>query len=115
MLTLELRTDTSVGPKVYTEKDFTAQFVQHVSAAAVRWTTATERYLAEHGDQGTCVIGAGIAIRFKGPRKRTDEDLIIIASPGRQGSLAWEDSVNQVLEFLRQGGIEAHYCSGRMD
>lgn len=76
-----------------------------IREAMKMWEARCAEYVAKHGDQGSCVIGAAIVIgsvRYSPPT-------------GAQGSLVWEDSVKDVLGFLREHGIDAYYDPGSMD
>lgn len=101
--------------KVYRPSDITPGFVQAVAMAASRWATSAAEYVAKHGDQGTCVLGAGIGVMFLAKRKRVAEELVLIPAPGGQGSLTWEASVEEVLGVLRSRGVDAFYMPGWMD
>lgn len=92
-------------------------FATAVDDAAALWSKLCAEEVAARGDRGTCVIGAGIGIKYRGPRKRTVEyhNIIDVPMTAGQGSLTWETSVQQVIDFLKMRGIEAFYMPGRMD
>ena len=106
--------DSAIG--IYQEKDLVGM-LPHLVEAALLWSKLCADEVAKNGDRGSCVIGAGIAIWFKGPRKRNEEERIVIPTPytSLQGSFTWETSVDQVVKFLAQKGITAHYAPGRLD
>lgn len=81
-----------------------------LSAAEKLWKDRADDYLHRKGDQGTCVLGAGIEVLdVLGKR------VAFINAPGGQGSLTWETSEEEVVAFLREKGLDAKYCTGRMD
>jgi hypothetical protein len=89
-----------------------------IDCAKTLWRDRCQTYLDKNGDMGTCVLGAGIVIDYLGPRCRTPRRKTIIAVSqvcNAQGSLVWEDSVKEVVEYLKSRGVEAHYAPGNMD
>lgn len=67
-----------------------------------------------HRDAGTSVLGAGIAIWYRAPRKRTDCRKILIEAPW-QGNTGSQQACKRALEYLRQHGVDAIWYDGRMD
>ena len=94
------------------------KFQNAIDCAKTLWRDRCQAYLDKNGDQGTCVLGAGITIEYLPPRCRTPcANTIIEASEicAAQGSLVWEDSIKEVLSYLEGRGVEARYNPGRMD
>ena len=76
------------------------------------------RAIAEHGDKGSCVLGAGLVVRYLPPRCRRDVEHEIISArdaTSAQGSCVWEESKDEVIAFLAARGIVASYACGNMD
>lgn len=95
-------------------------FLTAVADATALWRLRCREYLAEHGDVGSCVVGAGIMASESAPRagrKRPRRQLIDAwaVSCGAQGSLVWEESQQEMVDYLRSRGIEAHYVIGSLD
>jgi hypothetical protein len=89
-----------------------------IDCAKDLWRVQCQEYLDKNGDQGTCVLGAGIYVYHLAPNCRTPRPKTIIEVYEvcrAQGSLVWEDSVKEILEYLRQSGIDARYAAGNMD
>lgn len=103
---------------VYQPIDIDERYRYVITKASALWETRCKAYLNAHGDQGTCVLGAGIEIYYLAPRcRRPGKKMIISASRicAAQGASVWESSVKEVLEYLRKRGIECQYNSGNMD
>jgi hypothetical protein len=66
-------------------------------------------------DKGTCVLGAGIAVNYRGPRKRYDRTKVIVSSGRHQGNCAQHASCARALQFLRDNGVDAWWHDGAMD
>ena len=100
----------------YREADL-QQHIQDILDARKLWAQRCAEYVVKHGDVGTCVTGAGIAVDYLPPRRRKSVEKTILRVPdtAAQGSCTWEASVPEVIEFLRARGIEAHYKCGWMD
>ena len=83
------------------------------------WQRKCEEYLKKNGEQGANVVGAGIGVQYLGPRRRLYRPKMIISASTVVSSycnLVWEDSVDEVVNFLQQNGLpSAHYIGGRMD
>jgi hypothetical protein len=98
---------------VYSDSDL-AGLAPTISAAAELWRKRCEG----KPDRGSSVLGAGIAVMHRPKRCRKAREKIII-DPGdichAQGSCTWEESVDEVLEFLKSNGVFAYYASGHMD
>lgn len=106
--------DTSGPPARDDDLERAAPFV---AIARKNWEAKASDYLRTRGDCGSCVVGAGIAVPYLAPGCRIPRDRMLIEAPGGQGSLTWEDSVNEIVHFLRtQAGLPgAFYQCGRMD
>lgn len=67
-------------------------------------------------DEGTSVLGAGIAIRYRAPRIRVGKYTrkIIVAAPF-QGNVGSSRASKRALEYLRTCKIDAFWWDGRMD
>lgn len=116
----ELVSQYESAHRVYRDHDIQKpEFIALIEEAKNRWKKECLEYLAINGDQGACVVGEGIYIRYLGPRKKkwTEKCLIF---PGTligkvTGSLVWEHSANQIVEFLQKEGIDAFFKMGRLD
>ncbi len=104
------------GPKPATDDDL-ARAEPFIEAARKTWAQRAGEYLRTRGDEGSCVLGAGISVPYLAPGCRNPRDRMLIDAPGGQGSLTWEDSVSEIVKFLQtQGGLPgAFYSCGRMD
>lgn len=105
--------DTEVT--VYNDKDL------EISAATIHnanllWKCKTREYIEKNGDMGSCVLGAGIDVYHLPKRARKPKTITIINAPSMaQGSICWEHSVKDIIQYLKDNGIEAHYNCGWMD
>ena len=83
------------------------------------WAARCAAYMAANGDTGSCVLGAGIGFKYReaGCRSIVRKTLIPAHEvTGAQGSLVWEESVNEFVEVLKAAGLaSAFYECGRMD
>lgn len=88
-----------------------------IQQARALWKKKTREYVEKHGDVGTCVLGAGIQIWYLPSRCRRPRLHTIVSSPGvAQGSVCWEYSKDEVMEFMRSAGFkDLSYAWGRMD
>ncbi len=88
----------------------TQAYLVALHEARALWARRCLGVLGERGDDGTCVLGAGIA------DAKTGQLLIRAADvTPAQGSLVWERHVEEVLAFLAEAGIAARYVPGVMD
>ena len=73
------------------------------------------RDLSAH-DEGTCVLGAGIAIQVFYPRKRIPSQLILIHAPF-QGNVGSFKALKPVLEYIKKEfpQLNARWEDGNMD
>lgn len=96
-----------------------SEFREVVENAKLLWKQRCTEYLDKHGDRGSCVIGAGICVRYLGPRKRkwVSKTLISPTSVLSRvvGNLVWETSAEEIVTFLRSKGIDAFFELGRLD
>jgi hypothetical protein len=104
------------GAIVYRDADLEA-LAPALSEAAALWRTRCAEYVAQHGDVGTCVLGAGIAVPYKAPRARTVTYRVMLRPPdtAAQGASTWEASVHEVIALLESRGVHAVYSPGFMD
>lgn len=104
--------------KTYKNKDLDNSFIKTIEAAKQLWKSSCEENYKKYGDEGSCVIGAGICIYFIPPKCRNPTVRQIISSNEvscAQGSLNWERGLDEVIEFLSKNWIEAKYIPGYMD
>lgn len=96
----------------------TPKFIAAVESAKEIWKRSCEAHFKQHGDSGTCVMGAGIYIDLIPLRCRKPQKYFIIRAHEVsccQGSTNWESGRQEVLDYLKAQGIEAHYEWGIMD
>lgn len=94
------------------------EFRQALNEATKLWAEKCEAYVKENGDVGSCVIGAGIEIEVipKGCRKPRRQIVISNHDVTRvQGSCVWEASQREVVQFLKDKGIECRFNYGILD
>src|SRR3990172_8276190 len=65
-------------------------------------------------DEGTCVLGAGIAVRVIRKRARYPRTRILIDAPF-QGNVGSRKACERGLALLRAAGLDAFWHDGRMD
>ena len=65
-------------------------------------------------DEGTCVLGAGIAIHVIPKRARYPRTRILIDAPF-QGNVGSRKACERGLALLRAAGLDAFWHDGRMD
>ena len=80
---------------------------------------ATARAMAEedrpkYHDQGTCVLGAGIAIYYIPPRCRKAVRDILIGQHF-QGNVGSWNVAQRALAYLKEQGLDCFWYDGRMD
>ena len=96
---------------VYTEADIArAQLLPLFEAACA----LRDEEVPKHCDDGTCVIGAGIAIRYRAPRCRKPTIRVIVAATF-QGNVGSARACDRALRHLRHWGVDAFWYDGRMD
>ena len=89
-----------------------------IAQARELWRLRCAEYFTARGDVGTCVSGAGIAIKYLAPRCKNPVRRIIIGShtvTNAQGSCVWEASVKEILAMLHPYLCSAYYACGHMD
>lgn len=106
--------------KVYRDADLQKpEFIAAIAEASELWKKECEDYLAKNGDQGSCVRGEGIKIRYLPPRKKKwKEETIIwpIKLLNRVvGSVVWEYSAKKIVDFLQGKGVDAFFDPGSLD
>jgi len=103
----------------YQHSDLSNEVMQGtIAKARDLWQKRCAEYVAKHGDRGSCVMGAGIAVWYLAKKCRTPGKLIIIdarEATWYQGSVIWEDSRAEVQKFLADNGIVTCYAWGNMD
>lgn len=106
------------GKQYYQESDLPGLMTEILNARHM-WTRCCSKYMRNHGDVGSCVIGAGISVPYVPKGCRKPRSRMIISSSqvtGAQGSLVWEESVAGILQYLHEHGVPgAFYNPGRMD
>lgn len=65
-------------------------------------------------DQGTCVLGAGIAVDVVGHGKRKATRRVIIHAPF-QGNVASYKACQRACNYLREKGLDCYWYDGVMD
>ena len=111
-------TEPQIGPPsvvTYTRAELLSpSFRALIEEARELWRAGCEDFVRRVGDAGSCVLGAGIAV-YVGTAERYEREVVLSPPTHHQGSLVWEDSVEAVVAFLKERGIEAFYTPGRMD
>jgi hypothetical protein len=96
---------------VYTETDIESAKLLPIFEAA---RAARDEDIPRFRDEGTCVLGAGIAIYYRAPRQRKPSIHVIVDAPF-QGNVGSARACERALKLLRDGGIDAFWHDGRMD
>ena len=65
-------------------------------------------------DEGTCVIGAGIAIYAIPEGCRKPQQCLLTVAPF-QGNIGSYNASKRALDWLKDRGVEAYWYDGRMD
>lgn len=89
-----------------------------IEQAKQLWKDRCNEYMSVNGDQGICVIGAGFSVYNIPKGKRTYRKLMILSAytvTPAQGSLVWENSKDEIKQFLKNNGLEVTYNWGTMD
>jgi predicted nuclease of restriction endonuclease-like (RecB) superfamily len=109
----------TAGSAVYREADILeADFLAAVAEARELWRQRCQEFVDANGDQGCCIVGAGIAVRFLAPRARNWRWKHLIYPhevTNYQGNLTWETSQAEIIELLRHRGIDSVFLPGAMD
>jgi hypothetical protein len=107
----------SIGDlKVYEHEDIEA-LLPTIERARQLWTQRCAESAREHGDAGTCVIGAGFYLSFLPEKSRKPRAWLFLSADSvtpYQGAGVWEKSVREVHRFLKDNGVECEYESGNM-
>ena len=111
---------TVKGIECFEQVDLTCNvsLVNAILKAKLIWSDACTKFMEQHGDTGSCVMGAGISIDFIPKGKRTPRRLMVISQYdvcSAQGSVVWEDSKDLALKVFEDHGIATHYSWGMMD
>lgn len=109
---------TSHDGKIYRQEDLdTDAFRLVIADAAKLWHKRVTAYYKEHGDTGSCIMGDGIMIAVRPPRRRNTFKYRILAPPGGfgMGSGPYEGSAPEVVDFLKARGVDCWYDYGHMD
>jgi hypothetical protein len=87
-----------------------------IDEARTIWTKRAEEFQESGKSDGSAVLGAGIACLTMFDKERRPRMREIIPAPvTMQGSLSWETSLPEVLEYLHRHGIYGYYIEGRLD
>ena len=103
------------------EKDDLHKLNSVINEASNLWEKLTKEYIDQNGDQGSCVIGAGIEVLVipqRTPKLKKLKAVKIIDQPRcAQGSICWEGQrLKDVQAFLKENGIvNSKYNAGWMD
>jgi len=92
--------------------------MQVVWDAKILWQSICRKNFEKYGDEGSCVLGSGIAVYAMPLKGKTEKKIMLIDSNIAsccQGSLNWERGIEEVLELFKKNGIDAFYESGHMD
>jgi hypothetical protein len=65
-------------------------------------------------DEGTCVLGAGIAV-YAVPKGCRHEKKIIIVPASFQGNVGSWKAAQRAIAWLKSQGVAAFWCDGMMD
>ena len=107
--------DPPVVSRAYNAEEL-KQLKPTIQTARELWRKRVAEFEASGRNPGSCVLGAGIQTYTLLKRERIPKPRLIIRAPSHlQGSLSWEESLDEILGFLRGNGIECDYKSGCMD
>lgn len=103
--------DPDNGRTVYRDGD-----LSHLASLFDHARALVAEDAAKGQDEGTSVLGAGIAIRYRAPRRRVGNYTrkIVVAAPF-QGNVGSSRASQRALEYLRTCKIDAFWWDGRMD
>ena len=85
--------------------------------AEALWRQRVEEYAKKYpNNHGSCVSGAGIKTWIlPSSRHKYPQSKFLFRAPNHyQGSLTWENSVEEILKIVREAGIYCWYASGMM-
>jgi hypothetical protein len=87
-----------------------------IEEARELWIKRAEEFQKSGESDGSAVLGAGIASLTLFDEERRPRMREIISAPlTMQGSLSWESSLPEVLEYLYRHGVYGYYIEGRLD
>lgn len=116
MKIVELYADRMIT--AYQDADLDSSFHEKVDICRESWKERCKEYVAEHGDEGSCVMGAGFFIYYLPKRAKTPRKKMLISAhsvSAAQGSVTWEHSVPQITKMFNTFGINVEYEYGNMD
>lgn len=100
------------------EKDFWNKHSKAVSEAKELWANKAKESYKEMGDVGPIIMGDGIMASLIPKRCRKPQNIIIISSAevaSCQGNAHYERHASEIVEFLKEKGVECWYHYGMMD
>ena len=100
------------------QKDFEVQYGAVIAGARLYWNSLVLSTLDQYGDKGSAVLGDGIVVQLIPPRCKKPRDVMVIPSSCVKkaiGSLHYEVHAKDVVEFLKERGVNARYHYGMMD
>jgi hypothetical protein len=65
-------------------------------------------------DVGSCVLGAGLAIEYRHPRKRKSELMVVIHAP-YHGNVGSYQACERAMKFLKENGVNVEWYDGILD
>jgi hypothetical protein len=87
-----------------------------IEEARKLWLKRAEEFQESGESDGSAVLGAGIASLTLFDKERRPRMREIVSAPlTMQGSLSWETSLPEVLEYLYRHGVYGYYIKGRLD
>jgi hypothetical protein len=95
--------------KTYKDKDLASYANTIIGAQAAAVVDA-----ASGRDQGTCVLGAGVAVWYVPPRCRNPVRKILIRAPF-QGNVGSYRACERALKLLQSAGVDAFWYDGVID
>ena len=99
--------------KVYRFEDL-HKLEKVIETARKMWREASAAYMKKEGDVGSCVLGNGLAVAVKPPKKRNIYKLLIATPVGQSESPGWH-TMQPVIDYLKANGLDVWYECGRMD
>lgn len=105
---------------IYRDQDLQSPIMISIINEAKRlWKEECDAYIASGKPHGSCVRGEGLKVRYLPPRARNWKERTIISPLSEianiPGSLIWESSVDQIVSFLQEQGIDAFFNYGVLD
>lgn len=85
---------------IYLNENGRRHVTSSIPACLQKINDAWDQFARDHGDEGSCVIGAGFNFRFQGLRWR------MTPSGPWQGSISWETSVPKIRAMLHEAGAD---------